>query len=57
VTVARSGLMFITGGIPARETSAPGVSAIGLNECPVPMARACVFAEISSCNSATVCGR
>jgi hypothetical protein len=49
--------MPIAGGRPASDTSTPGVSAIRLNEWPVPTARIRGLAATSSCSSARSPGR
>ena len=56
VTVAAAVSMSATGGSPAVEMRSPTVSAIRLNECPVPRARACVLPATTAARPATVRG-
>src|SRR3712207_4943243 len=56
-TVARSSAISTTRGRPASEISSPEVSAIRLNECPLPSTRARSAPATRSCSSATEVGR
>src|SRR3954452_1599146 len=56
VTVPRSASMLHDRGSPATDRRVPVVSAIRLNECPVPRTRSRGDEATSSCSSSTVVG-